>query len=77
MCQYNFAHLQRLPTPRAIGRRETTAECDLARTREVMRTPRSLGADYEFLAPESVATVSAEAWDEVLDLAKTSGSAWA
>ena len=70
-----LTHFLRLPTPRGIGRRETTAQRDAAAcTRsgaKSVRTDRSSPvADRENFAPASISMVSAEAWGEASVMAQ-------
>ena len=71
-----LTHFLRLPSPRGIGRRETTAQHDAtARTRSGAKSVRDRShitcrRSRKILAPASVSMVSAEAWDEASDLAK-------
>ena len=75
--QLNFG-VGRLPSPRGIGRRETTAQRDAAAcTRNGAKSIQGPIAHHlspiaKILAPASVSMVSAEAWDEASDLAKIS-----
>jgi hypothetical protein len=65
-----LTHFLRLPTPRGIERRETTAQRDAAAcTRNGAKSIQGpiahhLSPIVKILAPVSVPTVSAEAWDE-------------
>ena len=73
-----LTHFLRLPTPRGIGRRETTAQRDAAGcARSGSKSVEGPIAHHlspiaKILASASVSMVSAEAWDEASDLAQFS-----
>lgn len=71
----NFTHFLRPSTLRGIGRRETTAQreqaaCAGSGANSVRTDPDHRLPIARILAPRSVATVSAGAWDEALVLAE-------